>query len=211
MSGSTWERWWTPAGPTRPVWSRGSFLRRGFSRRWRASPENWRPSRRSHWLRPRRRSAAAWSWTCTPDASWNERRFPPAAGLLLACSALLTLVSYLGYNLSFYQAQGRYLFPALIPLSLAWSLGLRKALHPEGAATIGLTLALGTMLGAIQWLLHTGSKWWVAVSGLGMVYVGMGRALPACMRNWLFAAPYLLLALLCVGSPFWFIIPYLAP
>ncbi len=44
--------------------------------------------------------------------------------LLLSLSALLTLFSFLGYNLTFVQHQGRYLFPALLPIGVAAALGL---------------------------------------------------------------------------------------
>ena len=44
--------------------------------------------------------------------------------LLLTVSALLTLALYLYYNLTYVQHQGRYLFPALIPISVAVSLSL---------------------------------------------------------------------------------------
>jgi 4-amino-4-deoxy-L-arabinose transferase-like glycosyltransferase len=44
--------------------------------------------------------------------------------LLLALSALLTFLTFVGYNLTFLQHQGRYLFPALIPLGTAAALGL---------------------------------------------------------------------------------------
>jgi len=43
---------------------------------------------------------------------------------LLTLSALLTFFSFLGYNLTFVQHQGRYLFPALIPIGMAAALGL---------------------------------------------------------------------------------------
>jgi 4-amino-4-deoxy-L-arabinose transferase-like glycosyltransferase len=43
---------------------------------------------------------------------------------LLAASAALTLLLYLAYNVTFVQHQGRYLFPALIPLALGAGLGL---------------------------------------------------------------------------------------
>jgi len=43
---------------------------------------------------------------------------------LLAFSALLTILSYVWYNLTFVQHQGRYLFPALIPIGTAAALGL---------------------------------------------------------------------------------------
>jgi hypothetical protein len=44
--------------------------------------------------------------------------------LILWLVFLLTLSIHMGYNLTFVQHQGRYLFPALIPISLGFSLGL---------------------------------------------------------------------------------------
>ena len=71
---------------------------------------------------------------------WSlDRRRPRLApsqvdGLvLLAVSTLLTLASYLWYNLTFVQHQGRYLFPALIPLALGAALGLEWLLSPRVA------------------------------------------------------------------------------
>ncbi|MCI0625154.1 MAG: hypothetical protein L0387_26510, partial [Acidobacteria bacterium] len=46
--------------------------------------------------------------------------------VILSVSGLLTLAVYLYYNLDFVQHQGRYLFPALIPIGLAAALGLRQ-------------------------------------------------------------------------------------
>jgi 4-amino-4-deoxy-L-arabinose transferase-like glycosyltransferase len=43
---------------------------------------------------------------------------------ILALSALLTFAAFAWYNLTFVQHQGRYLFPALIPLATAAALGL---------------------------------------------------------------------------------------
>lgn len=43
--------------------------------------------------------------------------------ILLAWLALFTLLAYVWYNLQFVQHQGRYLFPALIPISTAFALG----------------------------------------------------------------------------------------
>jgi 4-amino-4-deoxy-L-arabinose transferase-like glycosyltransferase len=49
------------------------------------------------------------------------------AGLaLFLVSALLTLLEFLGYNLTFVQHQGRYLFPALVPIGTAVALGLDR-------------------------------------------------------------------------------------
>lgn len=49
---------------------------------------------------------------------------PLINNLLLTASALLTLALYLYYNLTYVQHQGRYLFPALVPIGLAASLSL---------------------------------------------------------------------------------------
>ncbi|MCL4263695.1 MAG: DUF2142 domain-containing protein [Anaerolineae bacterium] len=43
---------------------------------------------------------------------------------ILALLMLLTVVLHVGYNLTFVQHQGRYLFPALIPLALGTAVGL---------------------------------------------------------------------------------------
>ncbi len=44
-------------------------------------------------------------------------------GMLLTLLFVLTLAGYLYYNLTFVQHQGRYLFPALIPIGLAFAIG----------------------------------------------------------------------------------------
>ncbi|MBU0702342.1 MAG: DUF2142 domain-containing protein [Chloroflexi bacterium] len=49
-----------------------------------------------------------------------------AGALLLLASFLFVLLEYLGYNLTFLQHQGRYLFPALISIGVATALGLSK-------------------------------------------------------------------------------------
>jgi hypothetical protein len=48
---------------------------------------------------------------------------------LLGVSGLLTLAVYLYYNVSFVQHQGRYLFPALVPLGLAAAVGIAQWVH----------------------------------------------------------------------------------
>jgi 4-amino-4-deoxy-L-arabinose transferase-like glycosyltransferase len=144
--------------------------------------------------------------------AWEDKHKPTATGILLACSGALTLAGYLWYNLGFYQAQGRYLFPALIPLGLMWTLGLKEVLRPRNAPLVGIALALATVVGGIRLLTRTyGSKWRVLINGLGTAFAWGGWLLPSRLGNWLLAAPYLFLAVLCAVSPFWFIIPYLTP
>jgi hypothetical protein len=58
------------------------------------------------------------------------RRSPPLSEqqrdgvALLIITAASVLGQYLGYNLEFVQHQGRYLFPALVPLALACAVGM---------------------------------------------------------------------------------------
>lgn len=65
---------------------------------------------------------------------WRRRgslsRLETAALALMVLFLLAAVVDYAGYNLKFYQPQGRYLFPAIIPIALLAVLGLR-ALLPE--------------------------------------------------------------------------------
>ena len=50
---------------------------------------------------------------------------------LLMLTVVAALVDYIGYNLEFFQLQGRYLFPALIPIALFGVIGLRELLARE--------------------------------------------------------------------------------
>ena len=70
---------------------------------------------------------------------------------LLALSALLTTATYVWYNLTFVQHQGRYLFPALVPLALGAALGLDWLLSPPVARW-----AAGGLMGAAALLVVWG-------------------------------------------------------
>jgi len=50
--------------------------------------------------------------------------------LVLGLTFLLTLALHVGYNLTFVQHQGRYLFPALIPIAVGFTAGLGYWLRP---------------------------------------------------------------------------------
>jgi hypothetical protein len=144
--------------------------------------------------------------------AWDGRHRATPAGILLACSALFTLATLIWYNLSLYQAQGRYLFPALIPLGIAWSIGLHRILRKQDSWLIGIMLAVVAALGVIKWLLRVcDDKWRVLVTGLGAVILSGRRFLPDWVGDWLFVATHVLLAILCAVSPFVFIVPYLTP
>jgi len=135
------------------------------------------------------------------DATWQR-----AALGLLALWAFLTGLSYLWYNTKFVQHQGRYLFPALVPIGLAFTLGLREVLRWVGETTM-LLLARGRGGKAGR------REEWKA----GRMEGGKtGKALQSSnlptfqFLQWvLFALPYLALAALASVCPFWFIRPYL--
>ena len=79
--------------------------------------------------------AVARPGSLSPDQRW-------ALGLL-ALSALLTLGSYVWYNLTFVQHQGRYLFPAIVPLGLFFALGFRELIAEEHEGLLFVLLFLG--------------------------------------------------------------------
>jgi len=142
-----------------------------------------------------------------------EKRIPLSKPvILLACSGVLTVLAYLWYNTSFYQAQGRYLYPALVPLSFAWTIGIGESLRRENIRWIGTVLAIVTLYDVYQLLLGTGGeKWKLAIHGAGTLYLGAGLVLPKPLRGLLSAVPYLFAALVSAVSPFLFIVPYLSP
>ena len=51
---------------------------------------------------------------------WSEIRKPVLIGLLIS---VLTGLLFIGFNMTYFQAQGRYLLPALAPLSLMFAIG----------------------------------------------------------------------------------------
>ncbi len=88
-------------------------------------------------------------------AAW-EARWPRTltstqrgAALLFAVTFGAALAQFLYYNLEFVQFQGRYLYPALIPLAIGWALGWCGLAIPLERArpSLGWLLPLGVMAG----------------------------------------------------------------
>lgn len=132
------------------------------------------------------------------------------AGLaVFALAAGITLGSYLWYNVQYVQHQGRYLFPALIPLATFFALGLwtsfgrREAWAP---AAIAWTIAL---IGAVS-SLPGGSSDKVVVAMAGVT--GVAFAIRALLPEWrpvrpaLYALVFAALAVLAVLSLSLFIV-----
>jgi 4-amino-4-deoxy-L-arabinose transferase-like glycosyltransferase len=87
-------------------------------------------------------------------ARWDETQKQQT--LVLLSTALVTVALFLGYNLTFVQAQGRYLFPALIPIAVGVALGL--------ATWARLIMGVRSWL---QWLLPVGLS--LALIGLDLL------------------------------------------
>ncbi len=80
-----------------------------------------------------------WVWWLIARCKKQEARQSRYGGLLLTLLFLLTVGGYLYYNLTFVQHQGRYLFPALIPIGLAFSIGLDQILSQLKTGLLKLT------------------------------------------------------------------------
>jgi 4-amino-4-deoxy-L-arabinose transferase-like glycosyltransferase len=129
-----------------------------------------------------------------------------AASGLLILSGLLTLVSYIWYNTQFVQHQGRYLFPALVPIGLAAALGWREGLRREQAMRLALaTLVVALILRVASWL----SVWPFLMLMTAAALLVIRRLLPARWDSLVQSCPYLLLLALDLVSLFLFLIPQL--
>ncbi|MCL4303161.1 MAG: DUF2142 domain-containing protein [Anaerolineae bacterium] len=135
--------------------------------------------------------------------------------VLMALTIGLMFLGYIWYNLEFVQFQGRYLFPALIPLGVFFTAGLQIAFSPRWAWLLagGLALALGWLVFAA---LRQGEvdKWALLLVGLALA-LATGRAWLASRwsvpASWLLVAVLTALAGLTLLSPFWYVLPYLSP
>jgi len=146
--------------------------------------------------------------------SHSNRRALSSTGRQLVVLAVWvgwTLLQYLGYNLAFVQHQGRYLFTALIPLGLGFSLGWWEILRPATSRWVGALLALISLALAGAGLLVGDLPIWLlgfcAITALGLL---VRPWLPRRLDGVLFSLPFAGLALLDVVSLFVFIRPGLA-
>ena len=72
---------------------------------------------------------------------------------LLGWTALLVFGEVAYYNLTFIQPQGRYLFPALVPIAIFLSTGWWQLASRATARPVGRLLTAGVLAGAIAWAL----------------------------------------------------------
>jgi 4-amino-4-deoxy-L-arabinose transferase-like glycosyltransferase len=141
---------------------------------------------------------------------WPRRRKMPdwqrAAGGLLALTILLTLSTYLWYNTSFLQHQGRYLFRALVPIGLAVALGWREALRRERAVLLAILSLVVAAILRVAGLLPT---WPLLMLVATAAAFALRSILPSRWDPVVHATPYALLILLDLISLFFFVVPQL--
>ena len=129
---------------------------------------------------------------------------------LLGASALITTALYVGYNLTFVQHQGRYLFPALPALALAGAVGLQRLAEKRlavGTALLLIVVLLG--IGGVGLLRGDLPLWPLALTGTTVVALLVSGLLPRRFTPTL--AGFLLAGLLAlaVWCLFGFIVPLL--
>ncbi len=153
----------------------------------------------------------AW-WAGRVAQSWRELPLRERASrLLLALYVLLTFASLVGYNLSFVQHQGRYLFPALIPGAIFLAAGWREATR-RGLRLAVSALCLAIAVGLVGKAIATGGSpdKWTLVGTVGLAGAfGLSTALPERWAGWLYALPYPLFVALDVVCLYLFIVPAL--
>jgi 4-amino-4-deoxy-L-arabinose transferase-like glycosyltransferase len=130
--------------------------------------------------------------------------------ILIALWLLFTVLIYLYYNLWLVQFQGRYLFPALIPIGWLGTLGLREILSRRRAwLGAAVCAAVGVVIGLASLVAGDLDTPGVLLAGGAALALVARRWLPARLDGWLPAIPLAGLAGLAVYSLFVFIVPYL--
>ena len=130
--------------------------------------------------------------------------------LLLGASALITGALFVGYNLTFVQHQGRYLFPALPLFGLAAAAGLEQLLNHKLAVVTALCMLLALIVVGIVGLLSGDLPLWsMALFGAAMIALPVAAFVPQAWRGLLGSGLLLALAVLDVWCLFGFIVPIL--
>jgi 4-amino-4-deoxy-L-arabinose transferase-like glycosyltransferase len=162
--------------------------------------------------------------------SGRRRQFSPAI-ILLGISTLLTLLVYAWYNTQFLQHQGRYLFTALIPIAIFFSLGWQGALRPRAGRILAAALVVFGC-GLAAWGVLAGGglpKWPLAIAaafaaGLLLLDLGLrhverrarvemvvaGETHKALLHPLAFALPFVALPVLDLYALYGGIVPQLA-
>jgi 4-amino-4-deoxy-L-arabinose transferase-like glycosyltransferase len=131
--------------------------------------------------------------------------------ILLMLQLVLVLAAYLWYNLDFVQHQGRYLFPALLPLSLLAAAGLLGMFSHRGsrvAAYVALLMLLAWALAGLR--VHDVNGWALLLAGASALALAVRALTRAGRALWWGLATEALVALLALYALVGAIIPQLA-
>jgi 4-amino-4-deoxy-L-arabinose transferase-like glycosyltransferase len=124
-------------------------------------------------------------------SAWSEQKQKSPVIHLLFTQFILVLSAYLAYNVVFVQHQGRYLFPAIIPIALMFAVGFFRLLRGALArhVAIGLVCFLALLV-TFGWL-HSDIKGWYALltAAVAAGLLGLSR-LPEPDRFWAYAVPF---------------------
>ncbi len=164
-------------------------------------------------------------WIATPVVAWligriarqphseeQPAKFEPSIAAFLGAATFLTLLTYIYYNTTFLQHQGRYLFTALIPIAAFLALGWALAFQPRVGRILALVL-VGWSIPLGIWGVATGHglpKWPLAITLIFAVGIAAATLLPDRGRRWVYASPFVLLPLVSFYALFGAIVPALA-
>ncbi|MCD6302295.1 MAG: hypothetical protein J7M15_02080 [Anaerolineae bacterium] len=144
-----------------------------------------------------------------------KRRCPNQAkrrgAMLMVVWGLITLAGYLWWNTSYVQHQGRYLFPAIVPLGAAFAIGLRELFVGDQRIPY-LALALLFLYLVIDGLCSHDIKLFstLMVIGTGCL-LAAGRWLEKHWPGTAMAAIYLTIGAYGVYCLYGYVIPVLSP
>jgi 4-amino-4-deoxy-L-arabinose transferase-like glycosyltransferase len=98
----------------------------------------------------------------------RDRRMRLTVGVMLALLLLMNLVLFVGYNASFVQHQGRYLFPSLVPLAAGVVVGWQGLLGETFARRQLLRYAFPLALAGLLFLLGLYALFYTIVPSLAV-------------------------------------------
>jgi hypothetical protein len=133
--------------------------------------------------------------TATRAADAPAIAYPAQAGRIIAAPVLLTVLAYGWYNVQFVQHQGRYLFTALIPIAIGFSLGWDEAVAPRSARILAAgSVILGGIVGAAALAHGEGlPKWPIVLTGATAIGLALTALFSGRLRSLSFALPFILL------------------
>lgn len=120
---------------------------------------------------------SGWAWRLIKGCRARQAGCREPRRGLLALLTVLTFGGLIYYNLTFVQHQGRYLFPALIPIGLAFALGIDQWLSK--LKSLGTTLTSKSKRDLAPWLDEA------QLIAFALVYVYLARLCVIALQNYI--------------------------